>query len=94
VGATLVRSGVVYRRLEVGGGLQLDVHPYVVREAAHEEVGALLPRHPWGVAREGLEAVGVVLDRGEEGEAAEFRQAAPAHRWSETQEAELAKTLP
>jgi hypothetical protein len=84
----------VDRRLEVSGGLQLDVHPYGVRETAHEEIGALLPRHPGGVARKCLEAVGVVLDGGGEGKAAQFRQTAPAHRWPETQEAELAKALP
>jgi hypothetical protein len=51
----------------------------VVREAANEELGALLARHAGRMACEGLEAVGEVLHRGGERQTPKFRQATSAN---------------
>ena len=85
--AALVGPSVVHRRLQVVGGLEFHVHPYVVRETADEELRALLTRHARGVAREGLEAIGEVLHRGCEGKAPKLREAAPANWRPEAKEA-------
>jgi hypothetical protein len=77
----------VHRRLQVAGGLEFHVHPYVIRESADEEVRALLPRDTRRVAGECLKAIGEVLHRGREGEAPQLREAAPTDRRTEAKEA-------
>jgi hypothetical protein len=60
------------------GCLEFQVHPYVIREAADEELRALFPRDTRGMAGECLRAIDEVLHRGREGEAPKLREAAPA----------------
>jgi len=54
---------------------QLDVHAYVIRQAASEELRLLRGGEVPRMAQDGVEVLGVILHRGDEGQASQLGEA-------------------
>ena len=63
---------------------QLDVHAYVIRQAANEELRFLRGGEAPRMAQDGVEALGVILHRGDEGQASQLGEARAVERGRST----------
>jgi len=73
---------------------QLDVHAYVIRHAASEELRLLRGVEVPCMAQDGVEALGVILHRGDEGQASQLGEARAVERGPEAEGAQLPEPIP